>query len=69
MTNDLDLIEKPTQFTRERAPHRIVYAKGGGAHGFFEELGHLPRGTSRTRAIEFAGNVQRRRTRGQKKLR
>ncbi|MCW3016717.1 MAG: hypothetical protein JWO02_3809 [Solirubrobacterales bacterium] len=68
MTDHHDLIEKPAQFTRERARRRGVHAKGGAAHGFFEELGHLPRGTSsaRTRATDFAGNVQRTRTRGLK---
>ena len=24
------------QFNRERVPERVVHAKGGGAHGFFE---------------------------------
>jgi catalase len=29
-------IQKMAQFNRERVPERVVYAKGGGAHGFFE---------------------------------
>jgi catalase len=30
------LIQKMAQFNRERVPERVVHAKGGGAHGFFE---------------------------------
>ena len=29
-------IQKMAQFNRERVPERVVHAKGGGAHGFFE---------------------------------
>jgi catalase len=34
--HDHYLVEKMAQFNRERVPERIVHAKGGGAHGFFE---------------------------------
>src|SRR5437660_9397382 len=30
------LIQKMAQFNRERVPERVVHAKGGGAHGYFE---------------------------------
>jgi catalase len=36
--HDHHLIEKLAQFNRERVPERVVHAKGGGAHGFFEVL-------------------------------
>ncbi len=29
-------LQKMAQFNRERVPERVVHAKGGGAHGFFE---------------------------------
>jgi catalase len=36
LLQDHYLLEKMAQFNRERVPERIVHAKGGGAHGFFE---------------------------------
>src|SRR3954470_16958626 len=36
LLHDHYLIEKMAQFNRERVPERVVHAKGGGAHGFFE---------------------------------
>ncbi len=30
------MIQEMAQFNRERVPGRVVHAKGGGAHGFFE---------------------------------
>jgi catalase len=36
LLQDQHLIEKMAQFNRERVPERVVHAKGGGAHGFFE---------------------------------
>src|SRR4051794_26249419 len=36
LLQDHYLIEKMAQFNRERVPERVVHAKGGGAHGFFE---------------------------------
>ncbi len=34
--HDHYLLQKMAQFNRERVPERVVHAKGGGAHGFFE---------------------------------
>lgn len=34
--HDRYLVEKNAQFNRERAPERVVHAKGGGAFGTFE---------------------------------
>ncbi len=36
LLQDHYLIQKMSQFNRERVPERVVHAKGGGAHGFFE---------------------------------
>src|SRR5487761_1571550 len=36
LLQDHNLIQKMAQFNRERVPERVVHAKGGGAHGFFE---------------------------------
>ncbi|HEX9342829.1 MAG TPA: catalase [Actinomycetota bacterium] len=36
LLHDHYLIQKMAQFNRERVPERVVHAKGGGAHGFFE---------------------------------
>ena len=36
LLQDHYLIQKMAQFNRERIPERVVHAKGGGAHGFFE---------------------------------
>jgi catalase len=36
LLQDHYLLEKMAQFNRERVPERVVHAKGGGAHGFFE---------------------------------
>ncbi len=36
LLQDHYLIEKMAHFNRERVPERVVHAKGGGAHGFFE---------------------------------
>ncbi len=36
LLQDHYLIQKMAQFNRERVPERVVHAKGGGAHGFFE---------------------------------
>ena len=33
--DDFQLLEKMTQFNRERIPERVVHAKGSGAHGHF----------------------------------
>jgi catalase len=34
--SDFHLIDKLAHFDRERIPERVVHAKGGGAHGYFE---------------------------------
>ena len=34
--HDHFLVEKMAHFNRERVPERVVHAKGGGAHGYFE---------------------------------
>lgn len=34
--SDFHLIDLLSHFDRERIPERVVHAKGGGAHGFFE---------------------------------
>src|SRR5260370_42485474 len=34
--HDAYVVQKIQQFNRERVPERVVHAKGGGAHGFFE---------------------------------
>ncbi|KAJ1971762.1 catalase A [Dimargaris xerosporica] len=36
LMQDVALIDKLAHFDRERAPERVVHAKGGGAHGYFE---------------------------------
>ncbi|MDX6593290.1 MAG: catalase [Gaiellales bacterium] len=36
LLHDHYVIQKMAQFNRERVPERVVHAKGGGAHGFFE---------------------------------
>jgi catalase len=36
LLQDHYVIQKMAQFNRERTPERVVHAKGGGAHGFFE---------------------------------
>ncbi|MGH9088912.1 MAG: catalase [Acidimicrobiales bacterium] len=39
LLQDHYLIQKMAQFNRERVPERVVHAKGGGAHGWFEATG------------------------------
>ncbi|MFT4417034.1 catalase KatA [Fredinandcohnia humi] len=36
LLQDVHLLEKLAHFNRERVPERVVHAKGGGAHGYFE---------------------------------
>jgi catalase len=36
LLQDHYLIQKMAQFNRERVPERVVHAKGGGAHGYFD---------------------------------
>ena len=39
LLQDHYLVQKMAQFNRERVPERVVHAKGGGAHGYFEANG------------------------------
>ncbi|MTT31311.1 catalase [Terrilactibacillus sp. BCM23-1] len=41
LIQDVHLIEKLAHFNRERVPERVVHAKGGGAHGYFEVTNDL----------------------------
>ena len=36
LLQDVHLLDKLAHFDRERTPDRVVHAKGGGAHGYFE---------------------------------
>src|ERR1700735_5543086 len=36
LLQDHYVVQKMQHFNRERVPERVVHAKGGGAHGFFE---------------------------------
>lgn len=36
LLQDFHLIDMLSHFDRERIPERVVHAKGGGAHGYFE---------------------------------
>ena len=39
--HDSYVVQKMQHFNRERVPERVVHAKGGGAHGFFEVTGDV----------------------------
>src|SRR6201982_1607017 len=54
--HDHYVVQKMQHFNRERVPERVVHAKGGGAHGFFEVTNDL---TQYTKA-HFLGKVGRR---------
>ena len=41
LIQDVHLLEKLAHFNRERVPERVVHAKGGGAHGYFEVTNDL----------------------------
>jgi catalase len=56
LLQDHYLIQKMAQFNRERVPERVVHAKGGGAHGYFEVTADV---TPSTRA-KFLGRVGKR---------
>ncbi|MEG0707298.1 MAG: catalase, partial [Cellulosilyticaceae bacterium] len=45
MLQDVNLLEKLSHFNRERIPERVVHAKGGGAHGYFEVTNDLSKYT------------------------
>jgi len=42
LLQDFHLIDLLSHFDRERIPERVVHAKGGGAHGFFECTDPIP---------------------------
>jgi catalase len=44
--HDHYLVQKMQHFNRERVPERVVHAKGGGAHGFFEVTEDVAQWTS-----------------------
>ena len=46
LLQDHYVIQKMAQFNRERVPERVVHAKGGGAHGFFEVTEDVTQWTS-----------------------
>ncbi len=54
--HDHYVVQKMQHFNRERVPERVVHAKGGGAHGFFEVLEDV---TQFTKA-DFLSRVGRR---------
>src|SRR5713226_3396219 len=56
LLQDHYLVQKMAQFNRERVPERVVHAKGGGAHGYFEVTADV---TPFTRAT-FLGHVGKR---------
>ena len=51
--HDHYVVQKMQHFNRERVPERVVHAKGGGAHGFFEVTEDV---TQFTKA-DFLGSV------------
>src|SRR6202165_5209867 len=50
LLQDAYVIQKMQAFNRERVPERVVHAKGGGAHGFFEATGD---GSHFTKSVLF----------------
>src|SRR5690242_1704477 len=44
--HDAATVQKLQHFDRERVPERVVHAKGGGAHGFFEVTADVSQWTS-----------------------
>src|ERR1700748_1304498 len=54
--HDHYVVQKMQHFNRERVPERVVNAKGGGAHGFFEVTNDV---TQFTRA-DFLSKVGKR---------
>src|SRR3979409_1935348 len=46
LLQDHYLVQKMQHFNRERIPERVVHAKGGGAHGFFEVTEDVSQWTS-----------------------
>src|SRR6195952_5967600 len=56
LMQDHYVIQKMAQFNRERVPERVVHAKGGGAHGFFE----VTEDVSQYTKASFLGEVGKR---------
>src|SRR5260221_7484016 len=56
LLQDHYLLQKMAQFTRERVPERVVHAKGGGAHGYFEVTADVTAFT----AARFLGRIGKR---------
>src|SRR5258705_4063645 len=56
LLQDHYLIQKMAQFNRERVPERVVHAKGGGAHGYFEVTADVTAFT----AAAFLGRIGKR---------
>src|ERR1700704_3826117 len=54
LLQDHYLIQKMAQFNRERVPERVVHAKGGGAHGYFEVTDDVTQWT-RARFLDKVG--------------
>ncbi|MEA2669971.1 MAG: catalase, partial [Chloroflexota bacterium] len=54
LLQDHYLIQKMAQFNRERVPERVVHAKGGGAHGYFEVTDEVTQWT-RARFLDTVG--------------
>ena len=46
LLQDAYVVQKMQHFNRERIPERVVHAKGGGAHGFFEVTEDVTQWTS-----------------------
>lgn len=53
LVQDVFLTEKLAHFNRERIPERVVHAKGGGAHGYFEVIADISKYTK----AKFLSNV------------
>jgi catalase len=56
LVQDAHFLEKLGHFDRERIPERVVHAKGGGAHGYFEVTADVTRYTK----AEFLSEIGKR---------
>lgn len=45
LMQDIVYMDEISHFNRERIPERVVHAKGGGAHGYFEVTHNITRYT------------------------
>lgn len=48
LMQDVSYMDEMSHFDRERIPERVVHAKGGGAHGYFEVLHNITQYTKAT---------------------